>query len=89
MSAFKRVSNLPLFTWLITLIDGYNKENMNIDDTAIKHTSISKQLTMMSNERNKTESEKLGFSSKEHDSMQEFFNKELKKTDAKEVLVTI
>lgn len=44
---------------------------------------------MVSNERTRAETENMGFTSKEYESMQEFFNKELKKTDAKEVLTSI
>ncbi|CDW76980.1 ubiquitin carboxyl-terminal hydrolase 15 [Stylonychia lemnae] len=89
VSAFKKVQNLPLFTWVKQMIDGYSKENMNMDDSIAKASDFSKKLTVLSNERSRTETENLGFDTTEFDSMQEFFNKELKKSDAKEVLKTI
>ena len=54
-----------------------------------KSTDFQRRLTILSHERTKTETEKLGFDSSEHDNMEEFFNKEIKKNDAKEVLRTI
>ena len=44
---------------------------------------------MIQNERTKSEAERLGLSSQEHDNMQEFYNKEMKKADAKAVMATI
>ena len=48
-----------------------------------------RRLTIVSNERTKSETESLGFDSEEYESMNEFFNKEIKKNDAKLVLGTI
>lgn len=62
---------------------------MNMDDINAKPTDLSKKLTMLSNERARTETESLGFNSQEYDNMQEFFNKELKQNDAKEMLRTV
>lgn len=70
-------------------MEGYDKENMNMDDFNIRASDIHKKLTMISNERVRTETENMGFDSSEHDNMHEFFNKELKKNDAKEVLRVI
>jgi hypothetical protein len=71
------------------LIEGYNKDEMNIDEHVVRSMSLQKQLTALSQEKTKSETESLGFTSDEHDSMQEFFNKEVKKSDAKEVISTI
>lgn len=54
-----------------------------------KTTDIHRRLTMIQSEITKTETESLGFGSIEYENMQEFFNKEIKKNDAKEVLRTI
>lgn len=63
---------------------------MNIDDVLLRQGSIyNKQLTSLSQEKTKSEVESLGFTAEEHNSMQEFFNKEVKKSDAKEVLTVI
>lgn len=51
------------------MIEGYSKESMNIDEIASKHVSISRQLTTISNEKARNETESLGFTSEEHDNM--------------------
>ena len=84
---FKKVHQLPLFTWIPKLVEGYNKEHMNMDDGHT--TDLARRLTIIQKERTRNESEKLGFDSSEHDNMQEFFNKEIKINDAKEVMRTI
>jgi hypothetical protein len=48
-----------------------------------------KRLTVIQNEKAKNETEKLGFVATEHDNMQEFFNNEIKRNDAKHVMRTI
>ena len=60
---------------------------MNIDET--KSADIVRRLTAISNERTKTESEELGFNTKEYENMQEFFNKEIKNKDVKDILKII
>lgn len=90
VSNFKKVANLPLFTWVPHLVDGYNKEGMNIDEEYhSKAGELQRKLTTISNDRVRNETETMGFTSDEYDSMQEFFNAELKKSDAKEVLRVI
>jgi len=89
VSTFRKVSNLPMFTWVPKLIDGYDHESMNMDQDNDKVSNLQKKLTMISNERIRTETESMGFNSEEHDNMTEFFNNELKKNDAKEVLRVI
>lgn len=84
---FKKVHQLPLFTWVPKLVEGYNKDHMNMDEG--KTTDITRRLTIIQHERTKTESEKLGFDASEHDNMQEFFNLEIKINDAKQVMRTI
>jgi hypothetical protein len=86
VTAFKKVSNLPLFTWVVKLIEGYEKEGMNMDDGEVRASDIHKKLTMISNEKARNETENMGFTASEHDNMKEFFDMELKKNDAKEVL---
>jgi hypothetical protein len=76
-----------LFDWIPKLIDGYKKARTNFDDS--KGAEMVRRLTVISKERAKIETEKLGFDSTEYDSMQEFYDKEMKKNDAKEVLKTV
>jgi hypothetical protein len=45
------------------MIDGYTKESMNMDDSNVKAADFSKKLTVLSNERTRTETENLGFDS--------------------------
>jgi len=33
---------MPIFTWLHSLIEGYNKEEMNMDEHAVRAASLSK-----------------------------------------------
>ena len=88
LAVFKRVQNLPMFSWVPALVDGYNKEDcLNIEEGRSVETM--RRLTMIQNERARNEAEKLGFTSSEHDNMQEFFNRELKRSDAKRVIATI
>lgn len=61
---------------------------MNIDECG-NTVDLKKRLTMIQHERARSEAEKLGFITSEHDSMQEFFNREMKKNDAKQVMATI
>ncbi len=77
-----------MFTWVPKLVDGYDRNCLNIDESG-KSVDLSKRLTMIQNERTKSEAERLGLSSQEHDNMQEFYNKEMKKADAKAVMATI
>jgi len=46
-------------------------------------------LTIVQNERTRSETQSLGFEAEEYESMDQFFNKEIKKNDAKLVLGTI
>ncbi len=60
---------------------------MNIDENySSKAGDLQRKLTTISNERVKNETETMGFTADEYENMQEFFNSELKKSDAKEVL---
>ncbi len=88
LAVFKKVQSLPMFTWLTELVEGYNKDDcLNIEEGRSFDTM--RRLTVIQNERVRSEAEKLGFTSQEHDNMQEFFNKELRRTDAKKVIRTI
>ena len=78
---------MDLFKWVPKLIEGYKKNSMNMDDS--HSADMVRRLTVISKERNKIETEKMGFDSTEHDNMSEFFNREIKKNDAKEVLKTL
>jgi hypothetical protein len=89
VSAFKKVNALPLFTWVPKLIEGYSKDNMNMDESGARSLDMVRKLTVIQNDKTRSETESMGFVSTEYDNMQEFFNKELKKTEAKEVLQTI
>jgi len=59
---------------------------MNLDDT--KGSDLVRRLTVISNERTKIETQQMGFDSNEFENMNEFFTREIKKNDAKEVLKT-
>jgi hypothetical protein len=59
---------------------------MNMDES--RGADLVRRLTSISYDRTKSETEQMGFNSKEYDNMQEFFNREIKKNDAKEVLKT-
>ena len=88
LAVFKKVQNLPIFTWIPQLIEGYNKDEcLNIDEGRSHETM--RRLTIIQNEKAKNEAEKLGFTSQEHDNMLEFYNRELKKSDARRVIATI
>lgn len=78
VSVFKKVQSLPLFTWVPKLIDGYRRDYMNMDEG--RSVDFTKRLTMIQHERSRTETEKLGFSSMEHENMQEFYNKDIKRS---------
>ncbi len=54
MAAFRKVSNLPLFTWVLRLVEGYERDGMNMDDSDARASDIHKKLTMISNERART-----------------------------------
>lgn len=87
IKVYKKVQTLPIFSWVPHIIKGYNKGCMNMDDN--KGNDFGRRLTVISNERAKNETEQMGFNSQEYANMQEFFNNEVKKNDAKEVLKTI
>ena len=87
VKVFKKVQKLPMFSWVPQIINGFPKESMNLDES--KGSDLLRRLTVISNERAKNETEQMGFNSQEYENMQEFFNKEIKKNDAKEVLKTI
>jgi ribosomal protein L14E/L6E/L27E len=86
VAVFNKVYDLPIFSWVPKLVEGYQKKTMNIDDS--KAADMVRRLTVISKERTKIETESMGFDSSEYDNMTEFFNKEIKKNDAKEVLKT-
>jgi hypothetical protein len=46
VSVFKRVQNLPMFTWVPKLVDGYDRNCLNIDESG-KSVDLSKRLTMI------------------------------------------
>ena len=70
VTAFKKVIGLQLFSWVGRLVEGYRKEGMNMEDGEMRGQDIHKKLTMLSNERQRTQTESMGFKSEEHDSMQ-------------------
>ena len=51
-------------------MEGYRREGMNMEDGEMRGQDIQKKLTMLSNERQRTQTESMGFKSEEHDSMQ-------------------
>jgi hypothetical protein len=55
---------------------------MNMDESKAA-VDMTRRLTLISTERVKSETEKLGFDSSEIDNMQEFCNNEMRKNDAK------
>ena len=61
---------------------------MNMDESG-KAVDVQKRLTMLQNEKHRNEMEKLGFTPDEHENINEFFNRELKKSDAKAIFRTI
>lgn len=86
MRQFKRVQKLEMFSWVPRLVDGYDTSYLNSDEGA---PSLQKRLTMLQNERARKDAEKLGFTQQEHKSISEFFNQELKRTDARAVMACI
>jgi hypothetical protein len=82
------VQNLPIFTWVPELVDGYNKKDcLNIDEG--RSVDVMRRLTVIQHERARNEAQQLGFTSGEHDNMQEFYNREIKRNDAKRVIQTV
>lgn len=72
------------------LVSGFTFDYLNIDDGKSQPgTDVVRRLTVVSNERTWTETESLGFDSEEYESMNEFFNRDIKKNDAKLVLSNI
>ena len=69
-------------------MEGYSHEWLNLDEEG-RSVDLTKRLTIIQHERARTEAERLGFTAAEHDSMQEFFNREMKRNDAKSVMATI
>jgi hypothetical protein len=62
LAVFKKVQNLPMFNWIPSLVDGYNKDDcLNIDEG--RSLDNMRRLTMIQNERARNEAEKLGFTS--------------------------
>jgi hypothetical protein len=53
VKAFRKVKDFPLFNWLPHLVDGYTKDNMNIDDN--RTSDLARRLTSISNEKSKLE----------------------------------
>jgi hypothetical protein len=78
-----------MFTWVPKLVEGYNRDCMNIDEGNVRSVDLRKRLTIIQNERARTETQMLGFTSEEHDNMQEFYNREIKKNDASQVIQTV
>ncbi len=88
IAVFKKVQNLPMFTWVLKLIDGYNeKDCLNIDEG--HSVDVMRRLTVIQHERARNEAQQLGFKSSEHDNMQEFYNREIKRNDAQRVIQTV
>ncbi len=77
------MNNLALFTWVPKLVEGYSIEHMNMDESSIKSSDVTRKLTMIQNDKTKTETESMGFESNEYDNMKEFFDNEVKKNDPK------
>ena len=67
VKAFKKVKDFPIFNWLPKLVEGYSKENMNIDDS--RTSDLARRLTSISNEKQKFEVESMGFDSKESENL--------------------
>jgi hypothetical protein len=63
VKAFRKVKDFPLFNWLPHLVDGYSKDNMNIDDN--RTSDLERRLTSISHEKSKLEVESMGFDSEE------------------------
>jgi len=79
---------MQLFTWMNHIGFGFKPEYLNIDEGG-ESKDVNKRLTVISNEKRRAMSQELGFQASEHDSLSEFFNKEIKKSDSKEVLRTL
>lgn len=58
---------MPLFTWVPKVVDGFKKSSNNFDDS--KGAEMVRRLTIISKERTKIETEKLGFDTAEFESM--------------------
>ena len=50
---------------------------------------LTKRLTFLSSQKQKKETEEMGFSTEEYENMQEYFDQQIKKSDAKHVLKII
>ena len=68
MKVFKKVQQLPIFSWVPQMINGYPKETMNMDES--KGVDFMRRLTSISYDRTKSETEEMGFNSQEYDNMQ-------------------
>ena len=60
MKQFKRVQKLEMFAWVPKLVDGYDSNYLNSDESGAP--SLQKRLTLIHNERARKDAEKLGFS---------------------------
>ena len=56
---FKKIKGLSIFAWVPELVGGYRNAIMNLDDT--RQSLVNRRLTILLNERQRTETEQLGF----------------------------
>jgi hypothetical protein len=82
------VQKLEIFTWVPRLVEGYSRECMNMDEGG-SSVDLKKRLTMIQSEKAKNEAERMGFTSEEHEGMQDFYQRELRKGDTKSVTGTV
>ena len=53
IASFAKAKDLPMFSWMTKIINGYKREFLNIDEQ--KASDITRRLTSISNERFKVE----------------------------------
>lgn len=89
IGVFKKVHKLEMFTWVPRLVEGYRRDCMNMDDSL--HASgrgsvdLKMRLTLIQSEKARSEAERMGFAPGEHEAMQELYQRELRRGDAKSV----
>lgn len=47
VAVFRKVQNLPMFTWVPKLVEGYNRDCMNIDEGNVRSVDLRKRLTII------------------------------------------
>jgi hypothetical protein len=83
---FKEAENLESFKWIYELCNGTLQPTKNVPKES---DNFMRRLTMVSKERDRSQTKKIGFTEQESEYLQDFFNQEFKKRDAKNVTTTV